>query len=55
MELYVFDRDLNFEGILEEYFSLIWRRKYSKCGDFELHCNIDNLELLKRQYNLEKG
>lgn len=50
MELYVFDRDLNFEGILEEYFSLIWRRKYSKCGEFELHCGLtsETLNLLKQ-------
>ena len=48
MELYIFDRELNFQGILEDYSSFIWRRKYSKCGEFELHCNIDNLELLKK-------
>lgn len=48
MELYIFDRELNFQGILEDYSSLIWRRKYSKCGEFELHCSIDNLELLKK-------
>lgn len=50
MELYIFDRDLNFQGILEEYFSLIWRRKYSKCGDFEIHCSLtpETLNLLKK-------
>lgn len=50
MELYVFDKNLNFLGILESYSSLIWRRKYSKCGEFELHCSLtpDTLNLLKR-------
>lgn len=50
MELYIFDKELNFKGILESYSSFIWRRKYSKCGDFELHCNLtpDTLILLKK-------
>jgi hypothetical protein len=50
MELYIFDKELNFQGILEVYTSLIWRRRYSKHGDFELHCalTIKNLELLKK-------
>ncbi len=51
MELYIFDRDLNFQGILESFFSLIWTRRYSKCGEFELHCNLtpETIELLKRE------
>ena len=50
MELYVFDRDLNFKGLMESYFSLRWIRRYSKCGEFELHCSLtpETLELLKR-------
>ena len=50
MELYIFDRDLNFQGILESFFSLRWIRRYSKCGEFELHCSLtpEILELLKK-------
>lgn len=50
MELYIFDRDLNFQGILESFFSLRWVRRYSKCGEFELHCSLteETLELLKK-------
>lgn len=50
MELYIFDKGLNFQGILESYFSFIWRRRYSKCGDFELHCSLtpETLKLLQR-------
>ena len=50
MELYIFDKELNFKGILESYFSLIWTRKYSKCGEFELHCSLTSktLKLLQR-------
>lgn len=49
MELYIFDKELNFKGILESYFSLTWTRKYSKCGTFELHCSLTpiTLDLLK--------
>lgn len=50
MEIYVFDKDLNVQGILGSYSSLIWRRRYSKHGDFELHCALteENLSLLKK-------
>lgn len=50
MELYIFDRGLNFQGILESYFSLRWIRRYAKSGEFELHCSLTPgaLELLQR-------
>ena len=50
MELYIFDRDLNFQGILESFFSLRWVRRYSKCGEFELHCSLtsETLQLLQK-------
>ena len=50
MELYVFDKDLNLQGILEGFFSLRWIRRYSKCGEFELHCGLTpaTLALLQR-------
>lgn len=51
MELYIFDRGLNFIGILDTFFSLRWIRRYHKYGEFELHCSLtpQNLELLKRE------
>lgn len=50
MELYIFDKELNFQGIIESFFSLRWIRRYSKCGEFELHCSLtsETLELLKK-------
>ena len=50
MEVYIFDKELNLEGILGSYTSLIWRRRYSTHGDFELHCALtpETLNLLKR-------
>ncbi|HDK7179315.1 TPA: siphovirus ReqiPepy6 Gp37-like family protein [Clostridium botulinum] len=51
MEIYVFSRDLELKGILDTYTSLRWIRRYSKSGEFELHCalNSNTLELLKRE------
>ena len=50
MELYIFDEELNFIGINDNFTSLIWRRKYFKGGDFELNCSLtnENLTLLAR-------
>ncbi|WP_313758572.1 siphovirus ReqiPepy6 Gp37-like family protein [Tissierella sp.] len=49
MELYIFDMELNFQGIIESFISFRWIRRYHKSGSFELHCNltIDALQLLK--------
>ncbi|MBA4507952.1 siphovirus ReqiPepy6 Gp37-like family protein [Clostridium sporogenes] len=51
MELYIFNRELELKGILDTFTSLRWIRRYSKTGEFELHCtlNFDTLELLKRE------
>lgn len=51
MELYVFDRELNFVGLLDNFFSLRWVRRYHRAGEFELHCplNAHTLELLQSQ------
>lgn len=39
MELYLLDSNFQTLGIIDDYMSLIWRRKYKTVGDFELHCN----------------
>ncbi|UCS14326.1 MULTISPECIES: siphovirus ReqiPepy6 Gp37-like family protein [Clostridium] len=51
MELYIFSRDLELKGILDTFTSLRWIRRYSKTGEFELHCTLNSnvLELLKRE------
>lgn len=41
MELMIFDKYINYLGILEHQFSFRRVRRYSKCGDFELHVNFD--------------
>lgn len=42
IELYVYDRDLNFKGVIDIYTSLRWRRKYFEAGEFELHLQATN-------------
>ena len=34
--LYIFDKDLNFKGVIDSFISLRWRRKYYEAGEFEL-------------------
>ena len=42
IELYIFDRDLKFKGVIDIYSSLRWRRKYFEAGEFELHLQATN-------------
>lgn len=46
MELMIFDREINFKGILEKQSSFRRIRRYNKCGEFELHTSF-NLEVMK--------
>ena len=38
--LNVYDRDLNFLGVIDSYSSLRWRRKYFEAGEFELGADL---------------
>lgn len=48
-ELYIYDKHLDFKGVIDSYISLRWKRKYFEAGEFELHLNASsrNKELLK--------
>lgn len=48
--LYIFDRDLNFLGVIDEFISLRWRRKFFEAGEFELVVAPyeNNLRLLQK-------
>lgn len=52
MDIHVFDNNLNFVGVIDEYSSLIWTDRYNKCGDFELVTipNTQTLDLLVPDY-----
>ena len=45
MEIYVLDKELNMLGILDNYFSFRWVRRYSKHGEFEIHCTLNDRNL----------
>lgn len=51
MEIYIFDRALNFKGIVDNFMSLQWTRRYYKSGEFELRCPLttESLSLLQRE------
>ncbi|HEX9062630.1 MAG TPA: siphovirus ReqiPepy6 Gp37-like family protein [Clostridia bacterium] len=48
MEIYVFNTNFNFQGIVDNFSSFTWTRKYYSAGEFELHVPLtsDNLTLL---------
>lgn len=49
--LYIYDKNLNFLGVIDEFISLRWRRKYYKAGEFELVVAPykNNLQLLSEK------
>lgn len=57
MDLIVLNRELEPIGVLDNYYSFIWVKKYYKSSEFELTClfTIDNLSLLKRDNIIYKG
>lgn len=40
MIVYVFDKDLEVIGLIEDYYSLTWAERYYVCGDFEMELPI---------------
>ena len=49
MEIRVYDINLIFLGVVEDFKSLIWTRKYYEPGNFELHAagTDKNIQLLQ--------
>jgi hypothetical protein len=39
LEIYIYDKDFNSIGVLDQYQSFIWTDRYSEPGDFELYIN----------------
>lgn len=50
IEVRIYSPGMDFAGVIDNYSSLQWTRKYTEPGSFELHCPItaNNLQLLKR-------
>lgn len=49
IELEIYNRELEVLGVVTEWYSLRWLRKYNNIGEFELHCRINsnNLEIIR--------
>lgn len=50
MELKIFNKDLEFIGIIEGFTSLRWVRRYYRASEFELHCPLttETINFLKK-------
>lgn len=48
MDLYIYNPDIELQGVIDGYSSLRWRRRLFEPGEFELHCKAspENLALL---------
>lgn len=57
MEVWVYDREMRLQGIIENHTSLVWSRKLYTAGKFEIHApaTADNLELLHPGNIITKG
>lgn len=42
MELYIYNPDIELQGVIDGYSSLRWRRRFFEPGEFELHCPATN-------------
>ena len=51
MEIFIFNPSIELIGVIDEFTSLIWSRRYYKSGEFELHLSPteDNLNLLVKE------
>lgn len=47
MELLLLDKEFQICGIVDDFSSLVWNRKYYECGNFCLQTSINNLEQFK--------
>jgi hypothetical protein len=56
VDIYVFNEELDFVGVIDSFISLRWVRRYHKSGEFELHLSLTykSLKMLKEDYILWK-
>jgi hypothetical protein len=49
MDLYIYNPDIELQGVIDGYSSLRWRRRFFEPGEVELHCpaTTENLALLR--------
>lgn len=56
MDLYIYNKALALQNVMDTYGSLRWVRRYTECGEFELHCpfTVENLQLLVQDNLIRK-
>lgn len=56
MDIYIFNEELDFVGIIDSFISFRWVRRYHKAGEFELHLSLTYkaLKMLKKDYIIWK-
>ena len=56
MEIYVLNKSLERIGVVDDYASIIWAKRYFSAGDFELYlpASAEMLELLREDYYLQR-
>ena len=42
VDVYVLDKDYQIIGLIDDFITLIWNRKYYDTGSFELHCGAQH-------------
>lgn len=47
MDLLLLDKKFQICGIIDDFSSLVWNRKYYECGNFSLQTSINNIEQFK--------
>lgn len=56
MDLYIYNKSLALQNVMDTYGSLRWVRRYTECGEFELHCpfTVENIQLLAQDNIIRK-
>ncbi|MBC3796428.1 siphovirus ReqiPepy6 Gp37-like family protein [Acetobacterium tundrae] len=56
MDLYIYNKALALQNVMDTYGSLRWVRRYTECGEFELHCpfTVENIRLLAQDNIIRK-
>lgn len=48
VDVYVLDKNYQIMGLIDDFITLIWSRKYYDTGSFELHCGASHAKLLQQ-------
>lgn len=55
VDVYVLDKDYQIIGLIDDFITLIWNRKYYDTGSFELHCGVQHASILQKGSFIHPG